>query len=170
MDNNMAYTTLTQRRGHREDKKQKIMMALIPILAIILVVVVSMSFRKPSPAESKAGSSITQPRTIPDSSRIQWTPPALYEANFPDPMRLEASPVIVVKKNIRGNTILSDSEQTLNILGIIYADRSPAVLIGTDIYLEGDVVAGIKIVRILEDKVIVEQGGKQWEQTIITEP
>jgi hypothetical protein len=146
------------------------MMVLIPILAVILVVVVSKSFRKPSPAESKAGSSITQPGTIPDGSRIQWAPPALYEANFPDPMRLEASPVIIVKKNIHGNTTLSDAEQNLNILGIIYADGSPAVLIGTDIYSEGDVVAGRKIVRILEDKVILEQGGKQWEQTIITEP
>ncbi len=166
----MAYTT-TRKYENKEDKKQKLMLALIPILAIILVFLLVTSARKSSPAKAQGASTASPAEKMSEISTIHWTAPALYDANFPDPMRLEKPSIALSTEEPSDDaTGTTTSSSNLNILGIIYAEGHPTVLIDTDIHAEGDVIAGIKIIKIFEDKVILGKNGERWEQRINIEP
>lgn len=52
----------------------------------------------------------------------------------------------------------------LVIKGIIYSQAKSSVLIGETIVKEGDVVDGVKVIKIYQDKVDLERDGVKWTQ------
>ncbi|MBN1393389.1 MAG: hypothetical protein JW947_11400 [Sedimentisphaerales bacterium] len=58
----------------------------------------------------------------------------------------------------------TDASNEFTIKGIIYSDYSSSVLIGETIAKEGDVVDGVKIIKIYQDRVDLERNGVQWTQ------
>jgi hypothetical protein len=50
------------------------------------------------------------------------------------------------------------------VTGILYSNEKQLALINREIVTTGDVLYGVKIVRILQDAVEFEKGGKVWKQ------
>jgi hypothetical protein len=54
--------------------------------------------------------------------------------------------------------------------GILYAEKNPAAVIDKDIMSEGQMIHGVKVVKVHKDKVEFEKQGKRWEQKLKEEP
>jgi hypothetical protein len=54
----------------------------------------------------------------------------------------------------------------LVVKGIIYNERNPSALVGTDIVHEGDKISGITVVKITQNSVEFEMNGKKWTQHV----
>jgi len=52
------------------------------------------------------------------------------------------------------------------ITGIIYSENSPSALLNSQIIHEGDIIQGIKVVKIRKGAVEFEKDGKKWTQAI----
>ena len=56
------------------------------------------------------------------------------------------------------------------ISGIVSSEDSFCALIGSEVVREGDIIDGIKIVKIHKDKVEFEKNGKRWTQALNETP
>jgi len=54
----------------------------------------------------------------------------------------------------------------LVVKGIVYSERNPSALIGTDIVHEGDTISGAQVVRIGRDSVEFSINGRTWRQGV----
>lgn len=55
------------------------------------------------------------------------------------------------------------------VTGLFYSD-DPSVIIDRQILKAGDTIHGVKVVKILKDKVELEKNGKKWTQKVGAEP
>ncbi len=56
------------------------------------------------------------------------------------------------------------------VTGIMYAEEKPSAVVGDKIVYEGDIVDGVKVVKIYRDKVEFEKKGKRWTQGVQEKP
>ncbi|MHC4636216.1 MAG: hypothetical protein ACYTBV_01785 [Planctomycetota bacterium] len=50
------------------------------------------------------------------------------------------------------------------LTGILYSDHNPAAVVDTQIVHEGEMIKGVKVVKIYPDKVMFEKNGQTWTQ------
>ena len=56
------------------------------------------------------------------------------------------------------------------VTGISYAEEDPSAIVGYDIVREGDMIHGVRVVKIYRDKVEFEKDGKRWTQGVREKP
>jgi hypothetical protein len=138
------------------------MTALIPILAVLLLVVLKNPLRPPA---ATAGTDATPGVTAPPVSEdveIDWQIPPEYSPDSHDPMRWPSAS----RPNPATNAVPADAHIVLLVTGILYSADKPAAVVDTQVVHEGQQVSGATVVNIEKDRVEFEMNGQRWQQTV----
>ena len=146
--------------------RQKLMIGLIPILAIGLVVVL----KHPLGARSTAKAAGTPPSetvrpVIPDVNLV-WAVPALYEPGSRDPMQLTPPPAAVAVENADTTAHPTEPPVDLIVAVILYTEDKPAAIVDTQVVHEGQQISGATVEKIDQDGVQFERNGRRWKQPV----
>jgi hypothetical protein len=142
--------------------RQKLMMALIPVLAITMIVLL----KSPLGARPAAKAASAQPKetahpTIPDVE-IAWQIPSVHEPDGRDPMHLTPP----TAGSPQGVLSPAETPIELIVMGILHSDDKPAAIIDTQVVHEGQQVSGATVEKIDKDGVQFERNGRRWKQTV----
>jgi len=144
--------------------RQKAMVVLVPVLAIVMIFVLSQVLSSPSRslAEGKQNAPATAVTSL--AGEIDWKIPAPYPATLRDPM--QGGPLAPAKAEPQAPQTSEPEAEELIVRSILHSESKPSAVIGTEIVHEGDTISGATIVRILKDGVEFEKAGKRWTQKI----
>jgi hypothetical protein len=156
--------TSTQAAGNN---RQKIMMALIPVLAIALVVAVKNPLKvSPTTPVENTLPTVATPTTIADVE-MAWEIPPLYQPGVRDPMRLPDPPVTPIPEATDEPEIAPKQTRIeLVVSGILYSQDRPAAIVDTQLVHEGQQISGATVKKIEMDGVEFEWNGRTWKQTV----
>ncbi len=142
--------------------RQVVMTALIPVLAVTLLVLA----RRPmsGPAAAKAETFEAAPAQAGEV-KIDWEIPPVYEMTGHDPMSFASSPQVPEQEPSVTQTQVQVYE-TLEVKGVLYSEDRPAAIVGTRLVHEGENIAGATVVAIERDGVLFERNGQKWTQTV----
>jgi hypothetical protein len=156
--------TSTQAAGNG---RQKAMMALIPVLAIALVIVVKNPLKvSPAvPVQNTLPADATPP--VVANVDITWEIPALYQPGIRDPMKLPEPPATAAPETTDETEIVPKQTRIeLVVSGILYSQDRPAAIIDTQLVHEGQQISGATVKKIEKDSVEFEWNGQTWKQTV----
>ena len=145
--------------------RQKLMTALIPALAIVMVVIL----KHPLGARStvKAGGEAPAQTASPTGADVQiaWEIPSPYDLAGRDPMKGTPPPAVVVENN---GTTAAATEPPVELLvtGILYSPDNPAAIVDTQVVHEGQQISGATVEKIDKDGIQFERKGRRWKQTV----
>jgi len=145
--------------------RQKLMLALIPVLVVVLVALV----KNPLSARATAPAAVAPPvkaaRPIVTDLDIAWTVPAPYEPRGRDPMRPTPA-AAVAGENAEPTARSTEPPVDLMVTGILYSDDRPTAIIGTQVVREGQQIFGATVEKIDTDGVQFERNGRRWKQAV----
>ncbi len=154
-------TRTNRPKADAAQRRQKVQLAVLIGLSILLVFILFNPFKVSSRAVSPAGTDQKgmTPTTGTDNAitKVNWPAPPDYPENITDPMDT-ASVRPVEPQSLR--PIVS---------GITYSDDKPQVIIGTQLVGEGEQINGTTVVKINKDSVEFEKDGEKWIQQIHNE-
>jgi hypothetical protein len=141
------------------DSRQKKTLILGVALAIVFVIVLLFVFgSSPSSANAalkKSGTDESLSANSQSANVEKWKQPEIYPLSLRDPMKPSSS--------ASGN---AQSEGEMTVRGIVYSSNKPSAIIANQIVGEGDVIVGVKIIKIGKDFVAFEKNGKRWQQQV----
>ncbi|MHC4645446.1 MAG: hypothetical protein ACYTBJ_08085 [Planctomycetota bacterium] len=144
--------------------RQKKMVILVPILFIVFIFVFSKVLFGP---KGKSPVDVNQTQTsaaVVFTGQINWQIPDPYPTTLRDPMR--SGPVIGPNNGTTTTVVDPLVTDQIDIKGILWVADNPSVNIGSEIFHEGDQVAGATIVKIHQESVEFEKDGKRWTQKV----
>ncbi len=135
--------------------KQKMMLLLSPVLAIVLLIVVVNAVKSPYGTSAKPSNKTTAAVTPVSGSKINWEIPQPISANLRNPMAF-------------GTVAVSESGTAEGpaVKGIVYSEDKSSAIIGDRIVSAGDTVAGATVIKINPDSVNFAAGDKKWTQKV----
>jgi hypothetical protein len=139
--------------------RQKVMVAMIPVLLVALVAVLAYN----SGVMTTIGPTVTTPGAVstaalaPSSFQIAWQMPAKYKPAPSDPMAWDPSKVVGTPSNTEGGLVVT---------GIVYTQDTAYAIVGKEIVQVGQQVKGATVVAINPDSVEFEMDGKKWIQKV----
>lgn len=152
--------SLTQLKNKAKERysqatgRERIMMIMIPILAIVLAAAminvllpVEQPLTPPKPSGSATGA-------FGASNSIAWAKPNPLPERIRDPMK-------AVTRYVAG-----DTNTGIVVRGIVYSEDTPTATIGKKIVTQGDMVYDAIVVKINPDSVEFERDGKSWTQQV----
>lgn len=144
---------------------QKLMITLIPVLAILMVFVLKYPLGTRSTAKAASASrGVTIPLVVPDI-RIGWELPSPYEPTGRDPMRVTPPPAVAVQS--AGTTVQpAEPPADLVVTGILHSEDRPAAIVNTQVVHEGQQISGATVEKIEKDGVQFERNGRRWKQAV----
>jgi len=148
--------------------KQKAMVILIPVLAIIMIFMFRQVLSK-SPNKTKgAANDGTSAAASSEPHEIDWKIPEPLPAVMRDPLIFadQQTAQNVDQNGTTGNTANAGITGVIDVRDIVYSTDKPSAVIGKHIVYIGDKVNGATIVKIDRDSVEFEKDGKSWVQTI----
>ena len=134
--------------------KQITMVVMVPVLFVIIIVVFTRLFSRPSPQKTRPETSGTPAAVAIPDKRTDWQIPEPYPENLRDPMQIGSTAVESV------------STAGLIVRGIAYSKDSPFAIIGSQIVKEGDKVLGATVIKINTDSVEFEINGERRIQKV----
>ncbi len=145
--------------------RQKTMVVMIPLLAIVFIYVVMQVFGT-SPRSTKARDRDDETTASKSSNEIEWELPQPYPADMRDPMVAakveEMKPVEITMVETRE----TNPGGRFEIKGIVYSESNPSAMIGSRIVREGDSIDGAEVVEINENSVVFEANGTVWTEEV----
>lgn len=150
------------------DAKQKAMVILIPILAIIMIFMFRQVLSK-SPNKTKGAAKDGTPvAAASDPHEIDWKIPDPLPAVMRDPLRFadQQTTQDSGQDGTANSTAAAQTTATINVRDIVYSKDKPSAVVGNHIVYVGDKVGGATILKITRDSVEFEKDGKTWVQTI----
>lgn len=154
-------------RREKTGGRQKLMAALIPVLAFTLVFVLKYPLAS-HPATVKGASTPANKQAVRPAApdiQIAWQIPASYEIEGRDPMRAATAPVPASPGPTAAPAAV-EAEAELTVTGILYSADKPAAIVDTQVVHEGQQVSGATVEKIDRDGVQFERSGRRWKQTI----
>ncbi|MFH1719576.1 MAG: hypothetical protein ABIF19_19670 [Planctomycetota bacterium] len=148
--------------------KQKAMVILIPVLAIIMIFMFRQVLSK-SPNKTKgAANDGTSAAAASEPYEIDWKIPEPLPAVTRDPLKFtdQQTAQNVDQNGTTDNTANAGTTGAIDVRDIVYSTDKPSAVIGKHIVYVGDKVNGATIVKIDRDSVEFEKDGKNWVQTI----
>lgn len=150
--------------------RQKAMVIMIPILAIIMIFAFRQVLSK-SPRKTKGAENEDTPAVVSNAGsghEIDWEIPEPITAMSRDPIKL---PEQTDPENPEQNTEENETEdkpgqRVITIRDIVYSHDRPSAVIGTKIVYVGDKVNDATILKINRDSIEFEMNGKKWEQNV----
>jgi hypothetical protein len=135
-----------------EEKKDRIMKVLVPMLLVAFVFIGKKSFF-PAPKDSMAQK--VQPVEVQTNMPSQWQLPDEYPSSLRDPMKFGS--VSSQQQDVASGSLV--------LKGIVFSS-TPAAMVSGRIVKEGDEVMGATVVEIKRESVVFRSGDQQWEQKI----
>jgi len=133
--------------------RQKTMILMAPVLAVVFIIVLMQVLRTPAGSAKKFASFETA--AVLKEGKIDWELPPLYPETLRDPMSFTT-------------TVTQAREDTGRpmVRGIVYSGDNPSAVVGDQIVSVGDVVDGTTVVKINPDSVEFAIGDKKWTQKV----
>ena len=150
--------------------KQKAMVIMVPILAIIMIFAFRQVLSK-APRKTKGTETDDTPLVVSNAdsgNEVDWQIPEPITIIARDPIQL---PDETNTQNGDQNAAQNGTENTENqgviiIKDIVYSMDKPSAVIGSQIVYVGDKINGVTVVRIDRDSVEFEKDGARWEQNV----
>jgi hypothetical protein len=143
-------------KGAMDSKQKKTLILGISLAVVFVAVLLFVLGTSPSGAKAASKKAVAEdvlPSSVSGSSE-NWQKPEIYPLSLRDPMK--------PSKGAKNDQ--ADGEMTVR--GIVYSSTSPSAIIANQIVYEGDVILGVKIIKIGKDFVAFEKDGKQWQQQV----
>jgi hypothetical protein len=149
--------------------KQKAMVIIVPVLAIIMIFAFRQVLSKAPRQTEGAGIDDTPVVANADTGHeIDWKIPEPIAVIMRDPIQLpDESGTQNPEQN--GDQNETTSEVTTGVIivrDIVYSKDKPSAVIGSKIVYVGDIINGVTIVKIDRDSIEFEKNGERWEQNI----
>lgn len=156
---------LPKGKSNQADAKQKIMVALIPVLFIVMIFMFRHVLSKP---QQDAQGSIPGNETV---SAVKKSSDNKIEWNIPEPLTIKKSTGAGAEQNTASGTgqenITNDAENgVIYIHSILYSSDKPSVVIGNKIVYLNQEINGAVVVEIHKDYVVFEKDSKRWTQKV----
>lgn len=150
--------------------KQKAMVILIPILAIIMIFMFRQVLSK-SPNKTKgAANDGIQSVAVSDPHEIDWKIPDPLPPAMRDPLKFADQQTTQTRNGEQGGTVDGTTgtrtSGSIDIKDILFSVDKPSAVVGNRIVYVGDKVGGAAIVKINKDSIEFEKDDKRWIQTI----
>jgi type II secretory pathway component PulC len=87
-----------------------------------------------------------------------WPKSKVEVVGSPKDVKVTPKDVVISLKDV----VVSSNKVALK--GILYSEDNPSALIGETIVAEGDIINGVKVVKINKDTVEFEKDGEKWTQ------
>jgi len=129
---------------------------MIPVLFVIMIVVFTKLFYKPSTKKTEPAVA-SQPSSVAVASdkKTDWQIPEPYPTGLRDPMHFGSSA-----------TADTDTSGPIVLKGIAYSEDNPFAIIGSEILREGDKIFDATIIKINRDSVEFEINGARKIQKV----
>jgi hypothetical protein len=146
--------------------RQKAMVILIPILAIVMIFMLSQVLIKtPKKTRGSTEDDETVVGTVGSSSEIDW--------KIPEPIAIDVRDPIKPAAQTQNQAVLPGTQQIdsndlgmLSVRGILYSHDKPSAVIGNKIVHLNDKIDGATVVKIGMDSVVFEKNGKRWTKKV----
>ena len=152
--------------------KDKAMVILVPILAIVMVFMFRQVLHK-SPGKAKGTEKKDKKVAVVEpSEEIEWTIPEPLPAMTRNPLKLpepdepENPGQTDAENPDRGTTTDQAQVRNLQVRDIVYSQDKATALVGNQIVRAGSRINGVTIVRINRDSVELEKNGETWVQKV----
>lgn len=144
--------------------RQKATVVLIPILAIVLLIVLTRVFNASSPGAAKGDQKEPDTAAADTGHEINWQIPPPYQASLRDPMQVAAPTIVQAEPDILETP--EPQAETLVVKSILHSQSKPSAVIGSQIAHEGDTILGATVIKIDKDTVEFEKNGERWTQKV----
>jgi hypothetical protein len=154
--------------------KDKVMLMLVPLLAIVMVFVFRQVFDK-SPGNARAAATDETPAAADSGDEIEWEIPEPLPTVMRDPLKLPGDGygqnghpdnMDNTQNPEQGTKTEAVETAAMPIRGLVYSEDKSSVVIGNRIAYEGTKIDGVTIVKINRDSVELEKDGKTWVQKV----
>jgi hypothetical protein len=145
--------------------RQKAMVILVPILAIIMI----FAFRQVLSTSPHKTQAATDNETLPPleakpDGQVDWQIPEPLPATLRDPIRLvDHSAPNSTEPN---GTAAEPKTKVINVRDIIYSKDKPSAFINGRIVYVGDKIGGTTIMQINKNSIEFEKDGKKWVKDV----
>ena len=146
--------------------RQKAMVILVPILAIVMIFVFRQVFST-SPRRTQGATNANTPvvAAAKSSHEIDWQIPDPLPAMERDPTKLPEQ--AAATSNTEPNqTVARPGTEAFDIRDIVYSKDKPSAVVNAHIVYIGHKVGDATVVQILRDGVEFEKNGKRWVEKI----
>jgi len=137
--------------------KQITTVVMIPVLFVIMIVVFTKLFYKPSTKKTQPAVSQTTSVAAASDNKTDWQIPEPYPTGLRDPMQFGSSATADTDTGTSGPIALK---------GIAYSEDSPFAIIGSQIVREGEKIFDATIIKINRDSVEFEINGVRKIQKV----
>jgi hypothetical protein len=148
--------------------RQKAMVLLIPVLAIVMIFMFRQVLSK-SPEQTQAAIDDETPivGAGKTSDEIDWQIPDPLPAIERDPTKLPNQVVSIISTGTEPNeAVVEPGTEIIDVRDIVFSKDKPSAVINARIVYVGHKVGGATVVRILRDGVEFEKDGKTWVQKV----
>jgi hypothetical protein len=148
--------------------RQKAMVIMIPILAIIMIFALRQVLSKaPSQTEGAGTDDAPLVSKTDTGNEIDWKIPEPITVITRDPIKLpNENDTQNPEQGEQNETISQFDTETIMVRDIVFSRDKPSAVIGSKIVYAGDVINDITIVRIDRDSVEFEKNGERWKQNV----
>jgi len=149
--------------------KQKAMVIMVPILAIVMIFafrqVLSKSPRKTKGTEADGTQVVSNTDT---GNEIDWVIPEPIKIITRDPIQLpdESSTQNANQSTEQNGTANEQNQGLIMIKDIVFSKDKPSAVIGSRIVYVGDTINGMTIVKINRGSIEFEKDGERWKQDV----
>jgi hypothetical protein len=150
--------------------KQKTMVIIVPILAIIMIFAFRQVLSK-APQKTKGTETDDTPVVTANAdsgNEIDWQIPEPITIITRDPIQLpDESNTLNGGENAEQNGAANEQNHgVIMIRDIVFSKDKPSAVIGSRIVYVGDKIYGMTVVKIDRDSVEFEKDGEKWEQNV----
>ncbi|HUT45770.1 MAG TPA: hypothetical protein VMX36_05760 [Sedimentisphaerales bacterium] len=150
--------------------KQKAMVIMVPILAIVMIFAFRQVLSK-APRNTKGAGTDETPIVVASADsghEIDWKIPEPISIMTRDPIKLpEQTDTQNAEQNGEENASANEPDQGVIIVrDIVYSHDRPSAVIGTKIVYVGDKVNDATIIKINRDSIEFEKDEKMWVQKV----
>ena len=145
--------------------RQKAMVIMVPILAIIMIFVLRQVLSKaPSQTEGAGIDDVPIVSKADTGNEIDW--------KIPEPIKIETDNSVKLpnedetQNTEQHETATQADSDTIIVRDIVFSTDKPSAVIGSKIVYVGDVINNATIVKINRNSVEFEKDGERWEQNV----
>ena len=150
--------------------KQKAMVIMVPVLAIIMIFAFRQVLSK-APSKTKGTETDDTPVVVSNTdsgNEIDWQIPEPIAIITRDPIQLpDESNTQTGGENPGQNGADGTQDQgIIMIRDIVFSKDKPSAVIGSQIVYVGDTINGLTIMKINRESIEFEKDGERWEQNV----
>ena len=153
--------------------KDKMMVMLVPILAIVMIFMFKQVLRKsPGKARGSAKDDTSAVVAANSGDGIEWELPDPMPVAMRDPTKLpsqsntQSQASNKTQKPKRNGATSGTKTTAMRIRGLFYSTDRSSVVIGDEVAYVGDTINGVTIMGINKDSVEFEKDGETWVQRV----